>query len=247
VGRVVGRGGFCVVQEVKGLEANNWGDGSSVSGFISRMVKSKKLAPQNRSNRSLNQAGKASTVSDRASGSEASVVDMKKRDPRRTERRKYVLKRMSLEHPDKITFLKGTVDLAMESRFLASLDHVNIIRLHGVSGDGPFVPGYFLILEKMKEILPKRIKKWMDTDRQCKGLTGVFAGSTKKLRTLQSERIATALDIARGSDYLHQRKIIFRDLVSMFSFFCPDVSCVIKTYSRIFNNYDPTETRQYWL
>ena len=229
IGRVVGRGGFCVVQDVKGLGTNGiaWGDDSSVGGFIRRIrgkrpeeefpSRQQRLHPTN-DGREVNQAGVASTMDEWTSASELSdQVDEKKKRPlnlmKRKEKRKYVLKRMGVDL-EKITFLKGVVDLAMETRFLASLDHINIIGLYGVSGDGPFVQGYFLILEKMKEILPKRIKRWMDIDRQCKGITGVFTGSKKKVRTLESDRIATAVDIARGAHYLHERNIVFRDLVS---------------------------------
>jgi serine/threonine protein kinase len=135
--------------------------------------------------------------------------------PRRN-RSRYVVKQLSpeLQHGDKINFLKGTVDLAMETRFLASLDHENVISLHGVSSKGAFSEGYFIVLEKVTETLGKRVKTWMDMDRRCKGITGVFTGSKKKLLRLDSERISASHDLAVGMQYLHDRKIVFRDLVS---------------------------------
>jgi len=117
-----------------------------------------------------------------------------------------------LKRLDKIKFLKGTVDLAMETRFLASLHHDNIIRLHGVSSDGAFSDGYFIILERINETLGRRVKSWMDIDRQCKGITGVFTGSKKKALKLQSERMSAACDLAAGMEFLHRRNIVFRDL-----------------------------------
>jgi serine/threonine protein kinase len=126
--------------------------------------------------------------------------------------KKFVVKRLDNECMDKIMFLKGAVDLAMEARFLAALNHINIIKLYGVSSDGPFADNFFLVLERMEETLTKRIKKWMDIERQCHGITGVFTGSKRKMRELSSEQMLSAFEIAKGTNHLHDKKIIFRDL-----------------------------------
>jgi len=145
-------------------------------------------------------------------------IESKNRATRRlvtnSNRNRYVVKQLSpeLKRFDKINFLKGTVDLAMETRFLASLDHENIICLIGRSSNGAFSDGYFIVLEKLNETLGRRVKGWMDMDRQCKGITGVFTGSKKKLQRLQSERISAARGLVAGMDFLHQRNVVFRDL-----------------------------------
>jgi serine/threonine protein kinase len=120
-----------------------------------------------------------------------------------------------LKDINKITYLKGVVDLAMETRILASLDHENIIKLEGVSTCDAFSEGYFIVLEKVNDTLSKQVKSWMDLDRQCKGITGVFTGSKSKIQRLQSERIAAAYDLSVGMNYLHEQRIVFRDLVSL--------------------------------
>jgi hypothetical protein len=73
-----------------------------------------------------------------------------------------------LKNTDKITYLKGIVDLPMETRILASLDHENIIKLEAVSVCDAFSEGYFIVLEKVSETLSKKVQGWMDIDRQCK-------------------------------------------------------------------------------
>ena len=88
--------------------------------------------------------------------------------------------------------------------------------LVGVASSGAFSDGYFIVLEKLSETLGKRVKVWMDMDRQCKGITGVFTGSKKKAQQLQSERISAACSLVAGMDFLHQRNIVFRDLVRIF-------------------------------
>lgn len=101
----------------------------------------------------------------------------------------------------------------METRILSSLDHQNIIKLEASSAVDAFSEGYFIVLEKVNETLSRKMKGWMDLDRQCKGITGVFTGSKSKVRRLQSERIAAAYDLSVGMKYLHDRRIVFRDLV----------------------------------
>jgi len=129
---------------------------------------------------------------------------------------KYVLKRVAAEYQreDKITFLKGTVDLAMEAHYLSALHHPNIIALVGMSAAEPHhEEGYFILVEKLVETLTKRFTRWTTMDRACKGITGILVGSKKKVAKLFKQRMDAAYGIAAGGNYLHQQRIIFRDLV----------------------------------
>lgn len=223
IGRVIGRGGFCVVEEVK-----SFGNGMSIgtrsqdSFSITRMVRNpfssrRRHTSGGGSTAGIGSHGNGSDWMSNVSGhnpdeSEEAIIETTNAFALRDSREKYVLKRLCVDHADKITFLKGVVDMAMEARFLGALKHVNVVQMYGVSVDGPFAEGFFLILERMKETLTKRIKKWMDIDRQCKGITGVFTGSKKKLKALRSERMLSAFEIAKGTSYLHDKGIIFRDL-----------------------------------
>jgi serine/threonine protein kinase len=214
VGRVLGRGGFCVVHEAK---VNGLGGSlaSKPKGLIRRVFGRGGEASSGRMSSTDSDWGELDSD---APGKFSVDLNGAVSTSQMGKRRKYVIKKISLESRSRVNFLKSTVDLAMETSFLASLEHPHIIRMYGVSSDGPFAEGYFIILEKVNETLTKRIKKWMDVDRQCKGITGVFTGvltgSKKKLQKMQSERIAAALDIATGTAYMHDRSIMFRDLVS---------------------------------
>ena len=265
LGRVVGRGGFCVVQDVKGVEKAIGGGsdaGTSTGGFVQRLVKRNSLSNGRRnSNGRRDSPTKGINGLHSGEGEGATVCDLdssetRNEDPKnssdaamKTKRigLKYVIKRISLEHPDKITFLKGAVDLAMETRFLASLEHENVISLHAIGADGPFAQNFFLILEKLKYTLSKRIKKWMDTERQCKGITGALTGSKKKKRALKVERMKTALDISRGVDFLHEKRVIFRDLVSLLPFIIQYFDASQNLLTLVNTNTRNTENRQHWF
>jgi len=226
LGRVIGRGSFCVVREC------------SHSSFLSTIARGENVLSQKRRNKSTEKSGfrlgdfgrHFTGRRKRKNGSNESLLgtcsssvgsnnpESRNRSTRRlstkSNRARYAVKQLSpeLKRLDKINFLKGTVDLAMETRFLALLDHENIICLIGVACNGAFSDGYFIVLEKLNETLGKRVKVWMDMDRQCKGITGVFTGSKKKAQRLQSERISAARSLVAGMDFLHQRNIVFRDL-----------------------------------
>lgn len=232
-GHILGRGGFCVVRDVdkirNGLNPSGSSQslgslGSRTNGFF-RLFRNKDASDDERS---VNSAA----MSDRG---DAGADDMKARrefivaSSKKKRGRKYVVKSVSSD-VDKITYMKGNVDIAIEAKFLAALDHTNIIKLVGCSTRQPCDRGYFLILERMSATLSKKIKGWMDKDRLNKGITGCFVGSSKKDLELYTERIEAAYDIANAMHYLHTKNIIFRDLVRILSHF----SCFpLSTPSRI--------------
>ena len=225
-GRVVGRGAFCVVRECSHTSFSSTDSRrenlSRSNGSIGQLAnRLGDFGRHIRSRRKRKKGSNESTVENSSSSVGSNNHESRNRAPRRmsasSNRTRYVVKQLSpeLKRSDKINFLKGTVDLAMETRFLTLLDHENIVCIKGVSSTGAFSDGFFILLEKLNETLGKRVKVWMDMDRQCKGITGVFTGSKNKARRLQSERISAARSLVAGMDFLHQRNIVFRDLVSI--------------------------------
>jgi serine/threonine protein kinase len=208
LGRVLGRGGFCVVREIEKIKTptSNGYTRKSKGSILTRMMMKQSRGKQPECQNSIKDFQIEHSRDSVASRSKLS---------RKSGR--YVLKRLALDlkHSDKITYMKGIVDMAMEAKFLSALDHPNIIGLTGVSTQDPYSDGYFLVLEKLDETLSRKIKTWMNIDRQCQGITGVFTGSKRKEEDLYRDRIEAAYDIAAGAAYLHEKNIIFRDLVSL--------------------------------
>ena len=238
-GNIIGRGGFCIVRDLEKIRIS--GSGASRRGSFSSS-KSATADPdmyatggsrgmfglcfgrgQSVDDRSVSMksmemdcsyhskaSGYSGVTKFEASKHTREYVAMRSRKSRRTGAR-YVLKSLN-KGVDKITYMKGNVDIAMEAKFLAALDHPNIIELVAVSTSKPCTPGYFLILEKMTETLSGRIKCWMDRERMCKSIFGKFSGGHRKELELYHERIAASYDIASGLFYLHNIGIVFRDL-----------------------------------
>jgi len=110
----------------------------------------------------------------------------------------------------------GAKDLVMEAHFLSAFDHQNIIKLRGWSAAGISgfsaagrADGFFLILERLSITLSKRISRWREDEKVRKTLT---KGRQIAKNQLLMIRLKTAIDIASAVSYLHERRILFRDL-----------------------------------
>ena len=133
--------------------------------------------------------------------------------------REYIIKNLNPKlafNPKKLVV--GAKDLVMEAHFLSSLDHRNIIELKGWSAAGIAgfsetgrADGFFLVFDRLKETLSKRIATWRDRAKETK--KGTIMKSRTSLRMqLFAERIQVAIDIADAVQYMHSKRIIYRDL-----------------------------------
>lgn len=100
-----------------------------------------------------------------------------------------------------------------EAKFLASLEHPNIIKLRGMAAAGTqgFASleerGYFLLLDRLQCTLEDKIDLWREYDE-----TLVKERNEKKRRYFLAERLHVAFDVCAALDYLHTNQIIYRDL-----------------------------------
>lgn len=105
-------------------------------------------------------------------------------------------------------FMTGVEDLVNETAMLASLDHPNIITLHGRAGGCAtnsfrLSDGYFILLDKLVDTLEFRISSWKRAS---------LANKKSTLLSPSTSQIKTACSIADAMSYLHSENIVFRDL-----------------------------------
>ena len=132
-------------------------------------------------------------------------------------KKSYVIKHLNPKlafNPKKLVV--GAKDLVMEAHFLSAFDHENIIKLRGWSAAGISgfsaagrADGFFLLLDRLSITLSKRISRWREDEKVRKTLT---KGRQIAKNQLLMIRLKTAIDIASAVTYLHERRILFRDL-----------------------------------
>ena len=110
-------------------------------------------------------------------------------------------------------FIIGVEDLVHETAMLVSLDHPNIIKIHGRAGkeclSNSFClsDGYFILLDRLQDTLQDRIVDWKNEKRQ-----NISKGSSSSRSSISMSQLETAYSIADAVSYLHSKHIMFRDL-----------------------------------
>lgn len=158
IGRVLGRGGFCVVSQVSSVKLQD------------------KECPRDK-----------------------------------TTVRSYAIKELKQDVlKDTDTCINGIVDLAMEARWLSSIQHQNIITLHGVSAEEPSSRNYFIILDRLDDILTSRIRTWKK--QSPGGISKALHIGGKKEKVIWAERLMAAHGVACALEFLHSQNVMHRDL-----------------------------------
>lgn len=112
-------------------------------------------------------------------------------------------------------FATGAADFITEGTLLASFDHPHILSIRGRSIYG--VEGFssgkrdsvFLILERMNGDLTNKINQW----KKKTSKHGVFAKGRRNFNaSLMLERIVLMSNLAAALAYLHERRVIHRDV-----------------------------------
>mmetsp|Transcript_32595 Transcript_32595/g.79083 ORF Transcript_32595/g.79083 Transcript_32595/m.79083 type:complete len:295 (+) Transcript_32595:56-940(+) len=184
IGRVLGRGGFCVVKEVtkivlqKGADDGSGARKSDDEHYIHNIVQDRGFMAQHciRQGKDFRYAIKT-------------VQDASRKDPQ--------------------VYVNAVVDLAVEARFLAIVRHPNIIKMRAMEARDAFHGHYFIMLDKLYDIMPQRLKKWKSKKKS--GLK-IFDMKGKKKQAFWVERLTVAYDIACALSYLHGLSILYRDL-----------------------------------
>lgn len=192
MGRVLGRGGFCVVNEIGNfkLEANSPLDNKSNDDAI--------VDEEEDEFGELRYDGGV-LVQDRKF--------MARRCLRQGKHARYAIKTLSeecLKDPER--FVGGVIDLAVESRFLSVIRHPNIIKMRGMSDGNPYDRGFFVVLDRLYATLTLKIAGWKKEVDKTKGIGKLLDMKGKKKRKVWADRVIVVYDLATALEYLHNQK-----------------------------------------
>ncbi|CAB9500645.1 Probable LIM domain-containing serine/threonine-protein kinase DDB [Seminavis robusta] len=219
LGHVLGRGGFCAVRELISIKMPADIDELPRQSSIKRLFccREKTLNPAALLESDENDNAEIDSVTETTSEMGGIPREKLARYVSKTKKKygtsKYVVKQVNdeLQYHDKVAYLKAIVDIELEVKYMTSLNHPNILRIRGMSSPNPANGDTFIIFDRLKETLAKRMQDWLRRHRQCRGITGAVVGSKGKKEDLLVERLVAAHNIADALDYLHNRGIIFRD------------------------------------
>lgn len=137
----------------------------------------------------------------------------------KSKQKEYIIKNLNPKlamNPKKLVV--GAKDLVMEAHFLSSLKHPHIIELRGWSaagiagfGETGRADGFFLIFDRLQETLSRRISSWRDKAKETKKGSLIKSRTSMRMQ-LFAERVQVAVEIATAVEYLHSKRIIYRDL-----------------------------------
>ena len=140
--------------------------------------------------------------------------------------RRYAIKLLSQETiDDPERFRTGAADLVIEAKFLASLDHPNIIKLRGMAAAGTSgfasckAMGYFLILDGLMSTLADRLKEWKEQSLKLEHNypLKLFDRGGKRDSAFLANRLHIAFNVACALRYLHENKIICEFSLSLYT------------------------------
>jgi serine/threonine protein kinase len=128
---------------------------------------------------------------------------------------KYVIKTLRTDLPEE-EYVKGIVDLAIESEFLSVLKHPNVISMRALANSDPHESKFFVLLDRLVTTLDKKFNQWRkiieDHSGYWLGPFGYCCAKEKYLYQTWLERVQASRDIANAMYYLHSNQIIYRDL-----------------------------------
>mmetsp|Transcript_59239 Transcript_59239/g.125932 ORF Transcript_59239/g.125932 Transcript_59239/m.125932 type:complete len:290 (-) Transcript_59239:614-1483(-) len=129
------------------------------------------------------------------------------------EHARYALKKLKPNIMQK-QLEQGLIDISVEAQFLACLDHPNIIKMRGITGE-VLTPEFGLVLDRLYLTLEDKMDAWvqakkMATSNVCGCLFGSVDKATKA--SLVFSAITVAYDLACALRYIHSNNLVYRDI-----------------------------------
>jgi serine/threonine protein kinase len=223
LGKVLGKGGFCTVSEVRAFAVNNSHDATEpASDEASSSVGDVKEEDDENDNDVF---GSGISRQQQQSESRRFIAKHCLRESSSGKNggggnvgdARYAIKELSVETKQNAElFLQGLIDMAVETRFLSDLtEHPNIIKMRATcqTSDGsPFSAPqqYFILMDRLYDTLEKRLQSWKKQSDRLVSLRFVKDRHGNKAAALYEERIVAAFDLSAALSYLHDRQIIYR-------------------------------------
>lgn len=142
------------------------------------------------------------------------------KNPTNNSNKRYVLKHLKPQlalSPSKLR--SAAKDICNEIHVLSALDHPHIVEVQGLSSAGISgfaktcrADSFFLVMERLDSSLLHKISQWRQRGIRKQALGLDQLGKSEATLKLFRERIRVAQQLASALVYLHQRRILHRDI-----------------------------------
>lgn len=211
LGKILGEGAFCEVKEISAINLNNRDTGDGKADLAEHAGDGK-----------ADLAGRTSEHDGETDEADfpinifQSKPELRKymsqnclREDGTESHSRYALKRLKPANSQKFVE-QGLIDLSIEAKFLANLNHPSIIRLRGLAGT-PLSPNFGLVLDRLYKTLEDQMDEWTATKKSSmiNGLCGCLGLGTMGELTRMGMLVSTvtvAYDISCAMRYLHSQK-----------------------------------------
>ena len=187
LGRVLGKGGFGTVSEIKSITCASARTGTqdSVPQEEDGDIEQKHQDKQFIADHCIREGGDA----------------------------RYAIKALSPEvKSDDDLYIQGVIDMSIETLFLAVIDHPHIIKMRGFGSCGMNHPDYFIILDRLYDTLGTRIMKWKRQTKKANGIMNKLKKkSSEENNKIVEMKLKYAYDLMGAIKHLHQKGLIHRD------------------------------------
>jgi len=96
-------------------------------------------------------------------------------------------------------FVSGVIDLAMEVKYLAVLQHPHIIKMRAIASTNHCSDRFFIVLDKLYDTLDTRISSW-------KKQAGKLMAKKTDKEDLLISRLTAAYDISTALTFMHDQR-----------------------------------------
>jgi len=130
---------------------------------------------------------------------------------RRNGDARYAVKRLHRDLSD-LERARGMIDMAIEAKFLSALWHPNIVKMRGTASGPVLDTNFFIIMDRLYGTLTDKIGQWSKVQSRHKGNLFGMGGDKNQKKQLLVERLVVAYDLAAAFWYMHEKKLVYRDI-----------------------------------
>lgn len=130
---------------------------------------------------------------------------------RRNGDARYAVKRLHRDLSD-LELARGMIDMAIEAKILSAVWHPNIIKMRGIASGPTLHRDFFIVMDRLYGTLTDKMDQWRKDQYDMKGnFLGMGANKTQ-IKQLLKERMTVAYDLAAAFYYMHEKKLVYRDI-----------------------------------